>query len=206
MRLIITESQYKKILSESIKSSITNNIEKLKSFASNVIEKTQKDMNLNLKLLLIWGAGVGGFMLPLNDFIKTGDFNLTEFEVASILCATAALLFDENKTTVEKLLKRIKEDGNFDVFTKVFNKGLKLKETFLNFMDSLNMTFYNLTNILGYAFIIPILPMIWEMSNNGMKSENIKEIVGRLVSFGLVSVTGNTLRELFTRLIKRFKE
>jgi hypothetical protein len=33
---------------------------------------------LNLKLLLTWGASVGGLVMPLDRFIKSGRFELTD--------------------------------------------------------------------------------------------------------------------------------
>ena len=59
---------------------------------------------------------------------------------------------------------------------------------------------------MSYAFIIPILPLIWEISQTGVTSQGVKEIVIRLMSFGLTAITGNTLRELFTKLINRFRD
>jgi hypothetical protein len=157
-------------------------------------------------MLLIWGAGVGGVMAPLNDFIMSGNFNLNEFQVASILCATSAILFNESKSTIKTLVDHIKKQGIFEVFSQVLKKGTKLRQTFFKFIESLNMTLYTISNIMSYSFIIPILPIIWEMSQSGIKGNDVKEIIVRLMSFGLVSVSGNALKELITKLVARFRD
>jgi hypothetical protein len=157
-------------------------------------------------MLLIWGAGVGGVMAPLNDFIMSGNFNLNEFQVASILCATSAILFNENKSVIKTLVDHIKKQGIFEVFSQVLKKGTKLRQTFFKFIGSLNMTLYTISNIMSYSFIIPILPIIWEMSQSGIKGNEVKEIIVRLMSFGLVSVSGNALKELITKLVARFRD
>lgn len=157
-------------------------------------------------MLAIWGAGIGGIMVPLNEFIENGNFNLNEFQTASILCATAAILYGESKGVINQLVKVIKDEKVTEAFEVVLNKGVKLKRVFLDFVQSLNMTLSSVSNIMSYAFIIPILPLIWEISQTGVTSQGIKEIVIRLMSFGLTAITGNTLRELFTKLINRFRD
>ena len=205
MKVVLTESQYRAILLNESRDEFTNYLSNLKEFAETVITKTEQDLKINLNMLLIWGAGVGGVMAPLNDFIMSGNFNLNEFQVASILCATSAILFNENKSVIKTLVDHIKKQGIFEVFSQVLKKGTKLRQTFFKFVESLNMTLYTISNIMSYSFIIPILPIIWEMSQSGIKGNEVKEIIVRLMSFGLVSVSGNALKELITKLVARFR-
>jgi hypothetical protein len=206
MKVVLTESQYRAILLNESRDEFTNYLSNLKEFAETVITKTEQDLKINLNMLLIWGAGVGGVMAPLNDFIMSGNFNLNEFQVASILCATSAILFNENKSVIKTLVDHIKKQGIFEVFSQVLKKGTKLRQTFFKFVESLNMTLYTISNIMSYSFIIPILPIIWEMSQSGIKGNEVKEIIVRLMSFGLVSVSGNALKELITKLVARFRD
>lgn len=206
MKVVLTESQYRTILLNESRDEFTNYLSNLKEFAETVITKTEQDLKINLNMLLIWGAGVGGVMAPLNDFIMSGNFNLNEFQVASILCATSAILFNESKSTIKTLVDHIKKQGIFEVFSQVLKKGTKLRQTFFKFIESLNMTLYTISNIMSYSFIIPILPIIWEMSQSGIKGNDVKEIIVRLMSFGLVSVSGNALKELITKLVARFRD
>ena len=206
MKVVLTESQYRAILLNESRDEFTNYLSSLIEFANNVITKTEQDLKINLNMLLIWGAGVGGVMGPLNEFIMNGNFNLNQFQVASILCATSAILFNESKSTIKTLVDYIQEQGIFEVFSQVLKKGTKLKQTFFKFIESLNMTLYTISNIMSYSFIIPILPMIWEMSQSGIKGDEVKGIIVRLLSFGLVSVSGNALKELISKLVVRFRD
>jgi hypothetical protein len=206
MKVVLTESQYRAILLNESRDEFTNYLSNLKEFAETVITKTEQDLKINLNMLLIWGAGVGGVMAPLNDFIMSGNFNLNEFQAASILCATSAILFNESKSTIKTLVDYIKKQGVFEVFSQVLKKGTKLRQVFFKFIESLNMTMYTISNIMSYSFIIPILPIIWEMSQSGIKGNEVKEIIVRLMSFGLVSVSGNALKELITKLVARFRD
>lgn len=205
MRIILKEEQLRKILLEGSDESIVSYLKHLKNFASEVIDKAKTDMGVNLKMLTIWGAGVGGIMEPLNGFIHNGDFNLNEYQATAILCATTAILLNENSKNIKKLLEIIKEEGVEKEFKTVFSKAEQLKEVFKSFIQSLNMTLYTVTNIMSYAFIIPLLPLIWEISQTGVDKELIKEITIRIMSFGLVSISGNVIKELITKLVRRFQ-
>jgi len=205
MKVLITESQYKSIILESSGKKINANLETLKRFAEEVVGKFQEDTGIQFKLLFTWGAAVGGMLLPLNDYIENNDFNITPFQISSILVATAAVLFGENSRLIKKIISKIKEDGIEEIFNNVLDKGTQLKQAFLDFTDSLNITIYTMTNIMSYAFLIPILPVLWEISNDGADSNDIKEIITRLLAFGLTSVTGSFLKTLISKIIKRFR-
>lgn len=206
MRLIITERQYHKLITENSKKEVTEYLTDLKEFALKVIKTTQENVGINLQMLSIWGAGIGGIMRPLNDFLENGNFNINEFEIASIVCAVSAILFGETSKNLRELIDYIDKNGLKETFLIALNKGNKLKKVFYKFMGSLNMTLYTVTNVMSYAFLIPILPLIWEISNSGANTEDIKEIILRFMSFGLTSVSGVIIKELVNKLINRFKD
>lgn len=206
MKLIITERQYHKLITENSKKEVTEYLTDLKEFALKVIKTTQENVGINLQMLSIWGAGIGGIMRPLNDFLENGNFNINEFEIASIVCAVSAILFGETSKNLRELIDYIDKNGLKETFLIALNKGNKLKKVFYKFMGSLNMTLYTVTNVMSYAFLIPILPLIWEISNSGANTEDIKEIILRFMSFGLTSVSGVIIKELVNKLINRFKD
>jgi hypothetical protein len=206
MKLIIRENQYRKILLEYKNKDLINIFDQLKEFSDSVLSAAKKDMKINFRMLSTWGAAVGGVIQPLNDFIENGNFELNSFQVSLILVATASILFNESKNTIQKLLSLIKEENIESEFTQVLEKGNELKSVFVDFIDSLNITLYTITNIMSYAFIIPILPILWEMSQSGIDTKEINEILVRLVSFGSTSISGNLIKQLFNKVISRFRD
>ena len=205
MKVLITESQYKSLLVETSRKQINIDISKLKEFAEEVVGKFQEDTGIQFKLLFTWGAAVGGIIGPLNDYIEKNSFNLNSFQITSILVATAAILFGENTKIIKKILSKIKEDGIEDVFEQVLTKGKELKQVFLDFIESLNVTVYTMTNIMSYAFLIPLLPIFWEISQSGVDAKDVKDIATRLLAFGLTSATGVTLKKLISAILNRFR-
>lgn len=204
MKVIISEQQYRRIILENKESKIIETLENLKSFTLSVLENAKKDMNINFRMLFTWGAAVGGVMGPLNDFIKSNNFELNEFQVTLILVAACSILFGENRRTIQKLVSLIKKEKIESEFNTCLEKSKVLKETFISFLESLNITFYTMANIMSYAFIIPILPLLWDLAHT-TESNQVSEIVTRILSFGVVSISSNLFKQLFRKLIERFK-
>ena len=60
---------------------------------------------------------------------------------------------------------------------------------------------------MSYAFIVPILLMIFNMVKSGQISpSDAKEITVRIIGSGVVSLSGIVVRDLVTKLIKRFRD
>lgn len=205
MRVILNENQYKLLIRESSEKNDDFDLESLKNFSKEVFDKFSEETGIQVKLLLTWGAAVGGIILPLNEFIENGNFGLNSFQVTSILVACATILYNENSRLINSIKNRIKEEGIEETFKIILNKGIELKQAFLDFVESLNVTIYTMTNIMSYAFLIPLLPLFWDISHREIHNEDLKRITIRLLSFGLTSVTGIFLKTLLSKIIKRFR-
>jgi len=203
--ILINEGQKKLILKESINDSFGEIIKGSYEFTKKIIKMSSEQMGMNLEFLLTWGASIGGFVGPLNDFIAGKFPELSDMELSLIITGVISLYYINNKETVKKILGKIKEVGLYDEFGVLLKKSGELKSTFVDFITSLNITLHKVTNIMSYAFIIPIIPIIYESVSSGViSSSDYKEIALRLGSFGLLTVAGVLVRELFGKLIKRF--
>jgi len=204
--LLINESQKKLILNESVNNELIGIIKKNYEFVKKVIKLSSEQMNLNLEFLLTWGAIIGGFMGPLNDFIAGKYPELSDIELSLIITGVIAIYFADNRKMVNLIISKIKENELVEPFKDLLNKSGELRSTFLDFMSSLNLTLHKVINIMSYAFIIPLIPMLYESISNGViSSDNAKEIALRLGAFGLLTISGIIVRELIIKLIKRFK-
>ena len=60
---------------------------------------------------------------------------------------------------------------------------------------------------MSYTFILPLIPMLYDIAKNGTYTDHdIKQISLRLASFGILTVSGIMIRELLTKMIKRFRD
>jgi hypothetical protein len=204
--LVISESQKKLILLESINDEFSKKIKDSYNFVEKIIKMTSEQMSINFEFLLTWGATIGGFVGPLNDFVANRHPEISDVELSLIITGVIAIYYVDNKETVNKIIDRIKEKGLYKPFSSAVDKSIELKSTFLDFMGSLNITLHKVTNIMAYAFVIPIIPMLYELTANGsVSTRDAKEIALRLVTYGTLTVSGIVLRELITKIIKRFK-
>lgn len=205
MEILINVKQARAILKESKGGNENFNIEKTYNQVKEILEKAGEQIGENLTFLITWGASIGGMIGPLNDFIQNKYIGLNDMEVSLLLTGIIANYYFDNKKLISKLVKKIKENGLSPVFSQIFNKAEELKKTFFKFLESLNVTFQKMTNIMSYAFIIPIIPMIYNGVTSGYFTEDsVGEITERILAFGLVTLSGIAIKNLISKIIKRF--
>lgn len=206
MEFLITESQLKTILTEQDKSKMTEYMKELYSFTEDIVNRVKTIYGINLKMLLTWGTSVGGLMMPLDEFIKTGSFNLNEQQQILILAAVASLLFFENKRGVSKLIEKIKEENVLPEFERVLSKGKELKSAFVGFLDSINVTMGMLMEVAAYSFLVPIIFDIFSMAESSTNlRQTTLQIVERLLASGVIALSGQALTVTIRKILKRFK-
>lgn len=207
MNFLISENQFKLILSEGIKESFKDNLKIINAFSHNLVNRVRRRYGLNLKLLLTWGTSFGGLVMPLNDFIEKGGFNLDENQKSLLLLGVAAVLYFDNKSVIKKIFTKIKDEGLDEEFQKVLGKGFELRRAFLGFMQSLDTSIRSFSEIISYAFLLPIISDIYDAA---MKTESIEttsdNVVSRLIASGVILVGSEVLHEVIKSMSKRFKE
>jgi len=206
MDFLITEEQLKIILMEQDKSKMTTYMKQLNSFTSNMVNRAMKTYGINLKMLLTWGTSVGGLMMPLDNYIRSGNFNLTDDQRALVLSGIAFILFFEGRTGIKTIMKKIKDEGIQEEFDVVLSKTKQLKIAFEEFLWSLKFSMGTALDTVAYSFLIPIIADIYQAS---MEVTNVTEaatlITERLLASGFVVVGKEVLSTLIRKLIKKFK-
>ena len=206
MEFLITESQLKKILTEQERSRMDGYMKQLNSFTKQIVNRVLKSYGLNLRMLLTWGTSVGGMVLPLDRYLRTGNFDLTDNQRMLVLAGIAFTLFFETKSPLSKLLKLIKEEGLSDVYEVGLNKGKQLKESFLNFMSSVNVSTGSFMDTVAYSFLIPIITDIQEAAmSGGDPKETAIMIAQRLSASGVVIIGSQVLSSTIKKIIDRIK-
>jgi hypothetical protein len=207
MNYIITKHQLKIIAEGATGSKFGENMRRLYSFSTRLISKVEKKYGLNLKLLSTWGPAVGGFVMPLDNFIKSGSFNFTEQQSALILVGVAATIFFDNKPILKKVYDKIKEEGLVDGFKQVLGRAKELKKTFIKFIQSLSTSITSISEIISYSFLIPIVSDIQNMLGKNSDLTKLSELITeRLFASGVVVVGAVLLTEIIDKMIKRLSQ
>jgi hypothetical protein len=181
-------------------------MKELYSFTSNLVNKAKKTYGFNLKLLLTWGASVGGLVMPLDGFIRTGRFELTDQQATLILIGVACTHFFDNAKTLKSILTKIKEEGLEDTFKEVLIKSRNLKDSFFRFMKSANVTIKSTLELVTYSFLIPIITDIQSAITEGADLQTTAmTIAKRLVASGVVIVGQIALTDTIKKILKKFQ-
>jgi hypothetical protein len=206
MDFIINENQLRAILREQDESKMTNYMKRLYSFTKEVVNRVGKKYDLNVKMFLTWGTSVGGLILPLDNFIRNGSFNVTDDQRYLILAGIASILFFNNKKTTKELIKKIDEEGLKNTFNIVLKKSEELEEAFVGFLNGIKISVGTFLDTVAYAFLIPIITDIQHyISNSSDPRETGKIILERLIASGIVVMGAETLSALMAKLIRKFK-
>lgn len=205
MDILINENQKRFLIVEGLSDNLAKDTKKLFDMTKKVLSDSSKQLKMNLEFLLTWGASIGGFMGPLNQFLEGKYPELSTTDSALILTGVISLLYYDNKSTIKEILEKIKEKGLSKEFISAITKGKELKQVFFDFVSSLNLTTHKISNIMSYTFIVPLLPMIYDMVQSGtVNPEDASKIAQRLVSFGFLTIGGNALKEFIENIIKKF--
>jgi len=204
MKIIITESQHKKILLESASENVMNKLDSLRSFFIDMSKTVKKQFGIDIEFLLTWGTTIGGFVQPVSEFIK-GEFpDITITNLALISTGVIITYFTSNKKLLGKIVEKIKENGMIYEFDQMLKKAGELKKVFLAFVESLALPMAKIANMLAYSFLIPIIPELYEFTQ-GHSDIDVVETVKRIVSYlGLTSL-GFSVKKLITSTVERFK-
>jgi hypothetical protein len=207
MEFLITESQLQLILSEQKNDdNLSGSLKRMKSFTNNMVSKVLKTYDINLKMFLTWGTSIAGLVMPLNEFLRTGNFNLTESERYLVLSGIAFLIFFEGKRGINKLLSKIKEEGLEEVFDATLLKAYQLKDAFTTFLRSTRVITSQVLEIVSYAFLIPIIGDIQELASSSSDVRQTSLIIAeRLAASGVVLLSKEILFLMFKKLIKRLQ-
>lgn len=204
MKIIITESQYIKILSEERQNNLLEKLKDLKSFFKKVSEETKNQVGLDLSFLTTWGVTIAGFVKPVSDFIAGNFPEMSSTDLALISTGIILTYYHSNKEMLGKVLNKIKEKELVFEFDSALKVADKLKNVFLSFIESLAVPTSKISNMLAYTFLIPILPELYEAAQSGSQVD-VKEIIERSVAFLVVSFGGNFAKRLMLEIVKRFK-
>jgi hypothetical protein len=204
MKIIITESQYKKIMLESSEKNLADKLEKLKDFFSETSKEIKNQIGLDLGFLVTWGTTIAGFVSPVTEFVSGQFPELSNSNLALLSTGIILTYFTSNKEMLGKVLKKIKEDGLIFEFDSMLNVSKRLKKVFLNFIDSLTLPISKIGNMMAYTFLIPIIPDLYELAQ-GNNAIEIKELLTRVIMFLGISSTTILIKRLFQEIVKRFK-
>jgi hypothetical protein len=203
MKYLISESQ-RKLLFEEVNERVKEVQEDGMEFTKKVVNDVQENTSMNLKMMLTWGASIGGFMGPVMQYLNGEYPDITQKDASLIAVGIASVIFFQEKPFVKSLIEKIKEQDLEEAFKTGAMKANQLKGALADFLKSLNVITFSVSNMLSYAFLVPIIPMIYDAVAEGVWDMNDAEMLTKsLVSFGFITISGNFLKRLIDTVVKR---
>lgn len=204
MEIIITENQKKiLLLSESMRK-LGDIIEHMSKIGIDIFKRANENFKFDLKILLTFSAAIGGVFGPINDFVSGKFTNLSEENIFLISLAVVMVIVTEHSDNVKKILLEIKKRNLQKEFNETLEIGTDLRNAFLNFVESLNLTFSKVTIMMSYSFLIPILDILLDLSKENSE-KSIKEIILRMTLSLGTHFSSIFLKEIISKIINRFK-
>ena len=110
MKYIISESQ-RKLLFEEVNERVKEVQEDGMEFTKQIVHDVQQNTSMNLKMMLTWGASIGGFMGPVMQYLNGEYPDITQKDASLIAVGIASVIFFQEKPFVKSLIEKIKEHG-----------------------------------------------------------------------------------------------
>jgi len=204
--ILITEQQKRILMLESVNNEIEDNVNGNQRLFKRISKYSIEEFSNNLGFLMTWGAGIGGFMSPVNDFLEGRYPELPERNITLILLAVVGTLFMNKRNFIKEVIQKVKEKGLFEEFKQALNKSKELKNTFISFLENMGVTIKSLVTMLSYAFLIPSLMPIVNFIESGMTTQDdISTFITSISASGAVTLSGKILGEFFKKLINKLR-
>jgi len=206
MEIILTEAQLNRILTEEKSNIISSILDKSDSAVKRIVKNVKNQYKLDFKFLSTYGAIIGGFAGPVEEYLRGLYPNLDEKDISLICFGIIMSFFSSNTEKLGKVLDLIKENGLRTYFDRALRKSYDLKDAFTEFLESLNVTFSSVGNAMAFAFIIPMVSVIYDITTQeGNVGLNVEMLIKSILSYKVLSASSETLSELFSKMIKRFR-
>jgi hypothetical protein len=131
--------------------------------------------------------------------------NLEQQDITLITFGIILTFFSSNKEKLNKVLQLIKERGIITFFDRALLKAYDLRDAFFGFLESLNLTMSKVSNMLAYCFLIPLVPLLKELSDLNLSKDQIDLIVSSIGHWGVVTGGSKIVEPMVSSIIKRFK-
>ena len=205
MNIILTESQYIKLLKEEKENEIEQTFSNSADVARKIVNDVKKQHKIDFTFALTWGSVIGGFVGPISQYLEGTYPNLTESDISLICFGIILTFFSDNKEKLKKVLQLIKEKGIITFFDRAINKAYDLRDAFFEFIKSLNVTFSKISNMMAYTFLVPLVPLLKNLIEMDLSGNQIDIIVKGIAHYSGLALSSSIIKNLVEKIIERFR-
>jgi len=199
MKVVLTESQFKKILLEGYKEQINNKLLGMHNFSRKVVGDAITQLKFDFRFLVSYGAGIGAILQSVFEYLDGNFSGLDDGQIAGLAVMAVGVVFFENKD-LRALLSKVKDEGLSSELNNAIGFTERLKDKFAYLLKLLGMSIHRTSNIISYSFLIPILSIVIDLvTKHGVDSSQFSMFIEALLTSGLIAVEGVALRDVLIR-------
>jgi hypothetical protein len=169
----------------------------------NHLERTMKDLKLQLKLVGTFGFGITGMFGMAKDLLEGRYPVLSETDITLIFLAAMVYMGVDVVSDVKKVFEMINDRGLKNYITQTVNTLSDFKNVAIKVGEKAGFAISSLTELLGYTILLtPILDATTKLIN-----EESLDIVtlGMYLKSALLSIGIFYVRNVFNSVIKRLR-
>ncbi len=205
MEIIITEEQHRVILKENFKSDVIKKVESFKQYTVDVLNDLQSSMNFNFRFGVTYGAGIGVVLNHVIEHLHENYSGLSDTDVKMLALTAIMVVFFETKDIL-KMEKEVEEKGLQNELVDAVSFTESLKTKFSKIFKAVGSSFWRGTDIVGYAFLLPILGEFTKF----LQSYNVSDIDFDTIAKSLSEATGiivggHVLKRMFNSLSEKYR-
>lgn len=205
MKVIISEEQRRIILKENFKSDVIEKVESFKKYTQDVLNDLKQSLGFNFRFGVTYGAGIGVVLNHVVEHLQGNFPGLSDTDIKMLALTAIMIVFFETKDTIEMETKVEKKGLQNELSDAVvFTDTLKTK--FSRILKAVGSSFWRGTDIIGYAFLLPILGEFSKFLQSGNMSDiDLQKIAISLSESTGIIISGLVLKKIFNSLSEKYK-
>ncbi len=205
MKVLISETQYKRLLVESTKDKILSTTEKnFQSFLS-ILKTASAQLRDSFRFLVTYGAGIGALVGPVTQYLQQEYPTLNREQIAALFIMAISIVFFEIKD-LKKSKEWISVRNLDDELENAVEYIQKLKDKVKNILNVSGASIYRSMDVLSYTFLLPIFSTLLNlMTNQEVSNDLMIDLFEPLVSSGLITLSAAAIKEFIDRLVNKFE-
>jgi hypothetical protein len=205
MKIIITESQYKKILLENSSNEVESKFKEMSEFFKKVKKDLKTELGLDFEFSLTWGLTIAGFAMPIMRYLKGKYEGLTSGDISLLTAGIVFTFYFANQKHIKTIITELKKRGLKEVYDDMIKKSKEFKNVFIRFIESFAVPATSVINVLAFTFLIPVLPELFNFIMGEPTNLSIKELILRIGAYLPIKYFVVALKTLIALMLKRFK-
>lgn len=206
MDVIITESQYKAILTEKINLDLKSLSTRFSKLIEKIVSDVKNQFGISTRFALTYGAGIGALMEPVQKYLESEYPGLEPWQVSSLVVAAMSIVYYTGKDYV-KIKKELESQGLDDELESAVKKTESIKDKFADMLNVLGLSIYTAKDILAYTFLLPVLGMLINVVTTfGVDSVQFTTLIEAILTSGLITTSGVAVRDVIQSVAKRISK